>query len=214
MTKVIIMKTIGEYLREKRKEMKLTTVELAKYSGVSQGHITLIENGKRVPSFPIMIKLVQTLQINWESFLHDTGYMKTNIEPARRGFSRPVPLLSWVKAGDWTEVSDVPELGGAEEWVDTGVKGPNVFALRVVGDSMEPEFKEGEIVIVNPNLEARVNDYVIVKNCEEEASLKQLKRYGNRWIFHPLNPKYEDLELKRGEFRIVGKVAEKTKKYG
>jgi SOS-response transcriptional repressor LexA len=69
-------------------------------------------------------------------------------------------------------------------------------------------------VIVNPNLEAKPNDYVIVKNCEEEASLKQLKRYGNRWIFHPLNPKYEDLELKRGEFRIVGKVAEKQKKYG
>ena len=53
-----------------------------------------------------------------------------------------------------------------------------------------------------------------VKNSEEEASLKQLQRYGNRWIFHPLNPKYEDLDLKRGEFRIVGKVAEKQKKYG
>ena len=208
------MKAIGEYIRETRKELKLTTVELAKLSGVSQGHITLIENGKRIPSFLIMIKLVNALEVNWESFLHDTGYINTDIEPARRGFSRPVPLLSWVKAGDWAEVTGILELGGAEEWVDTGVRGPNVFALRVVGDSMEPEFKEGEIVIVNPNAGANPNDYVIVKNSEEEASLKQLKRYGNRWIFHPLNPKYEDLELKRGEFRIVGKVAEKQKKYG
>ena len=208
------MKTIGEYIKERRKDLNLTAQELAKLSGVSQGHITLIENGKRIPSFPIMIKLVNALDVNWESFLQDTGYMKANTEPARMRFSRPVPLLSWVKAGDWTEVTDIPELGGAEEWVDTSVKGPNVFALRVVRDSMEPEFKEGEIVIVNPNLEAKPNDYVIVKNCEEEASLKQLKRYGNRWIFHPLNPKYEDLELKRGEFRIVGKVAEKQKKYG
>jgi transcriptional regulator with XRE-family HTH domain len=68
MTKVIIVKSIGEYIREKRKELKLTTLELAKYSGVSQGHITLIENGKRVPSFPIMVKLVQTPQVNRESF--------------------------------------------------------------------------------------------------------------------------------------------------
>jgi|GEM_PF-834915 transcriptional regulator with XRE-family HTH domain len=100
MTKVIIVKSIGEYIREKRKELKLTTLELAKYSGVSQGHITLIENGKRVPSFPIMVKLVQTPQVNRESFLYDTGYPETNIEPACRGFRQRVPLLSWVKAGD------------------------------------------------------------------------------------------------------------------
>jgi len=34
---------------------------------------------------------------------------------------------------------------------------------RVKTDSMEPEFKEGEIVIVNPYIEAKSGDYVIVK---------------------------------------------------
>ena len=208
------MKTLGDYFREQRLAKKLTAQELARLSGVSQGHITLIEKGKRIPSFPIVIKLVQALEVNWESFLQETGNMKTNIEPAHTGVRRPVPLISWVKAGNWTEVHDIPELGGAEEWVESDIQGPNVFALRVVGDSMEPEFKEGEIIIINPNLQVIPNDYVIVKNRSEEASLKQLKRYGNRWIFHPLNPKYEDLELKRGEFRIVGKVVEKKKRYG
>jgi SOS-response transcriptional repressor LexA len=32
-------------------------------------------------------------------------------------------------------------------------------------------------------------------------------------VLHPLNPKYEDLEVSRGEFRIIGKVVKKEKRY-
>jgi len=41
-----------------------------------------------------------------------------------------------------------------------------------------------------------------------------LKKYGDTIILHPLNPKYPDIELKKGnKYRIVGKVVEKKKKY-
>jgi SOS-response transcriptional repressor LexA len=79
---------------------------------------------------------------------------------------------------------------------------------------MEPEFKEDEIIIVNPHVEAKSGDYVVVKNEEEEATFKQLKIYGDMTVLHPLNPRYEDIELSaKSKYRIVGKVVKKAKKY-
>lgn len=46
---------------------------------------------------------------------------------------------------------------------------------------------------------AGANDYVVVKNDEDEATFKQLKIYGETTVLHPLNPKYPDIELKKGE---------------
>lgn len=51
---------------------------------------------------------------------------------------------------------------------------------------MEPEFREGEVVIVNPHVEAKPGDYVIVKNDEEEATFKQLRNSEIRLSFTPL----------------------------
>ena len=94
------------------------------------------------------------------------------------------------------------------------MKGKKVFALRVKGDCMEPEFVEGDVIIVNPHVEPVPGDYVIVKNDAEEATFKQLKKYGKTPVLHPLNPKYPDIEIKRGHrYRIVGKVVKKEKKY-
>lgn len=56
-------------------------------------------------------------------------------------------------------------------------------------------------------------DYVVVKNGKGEATLKQLKKYGNTFVLHPLNPRYQDMEVIKGEFQIIGKVVKKKKRY-
>lgn len=89
----------------------------------------------------------------------------------------------------------------------------NLFALRVKGDSMEPEFQEGDIIIINPHAEVLPNDFAIFKNGEEEATFKQLKKYAAQWVLHPLNPKHPDIEVKKGEFKIIGRVMKKEKAY-
>ncbi len=70
-------------------------------------------------------------------------------------------------------------------------RGPNVFALRVEGDSMEPEFREGEIIVVNPHIAWEAGNYVIVKNHDGEATSKQIKKKEDRLLLHHLNPRYE-----------------------
>lgn len=53
---------------------------------------------------------------------------------------------------------------------------------------------------------------MIVKNDEEEATFKQLKIYGDTTVLHPLNPKYPDIELKKGlRYHIAGKIVEKKR---
>ncbi len=79
---------------------------------------------------------------------------------------------------------------------------------------MEPEFGEGDIIVLNTHRKQEHNDYVVVCNAEYEATLKQLKKYGKARVLHPLNPKYEDIELtKEGGHALIGVVVEKRKRY-
>lgn len=102
-----------------------------------------------------------------------------------------VPLISWVQAGNFAEVVDLLQPGEAFEWIETSIQPrQHTFALRVEGDSMEPDFPAGTILIVEPELEAHVGDFVIAKNGDEEATFKQLVRDGGDWYLKPLNPRY------------------------
>jgi len=80
---------------------------------------------------------------------------------------------------------------------------------------MEAEFVEGDIIIVNPHVEAKPGDFVIVKDDDNgEATFKQLRKYGETIVLHPLNSKYDDIELTaRSKYRIVEKVVKKEKRY-
>ncbi len=103
--------------------------------------------------------------------------------------------MTLFQAGNWQEVCDTSHEDDYEEYVKTDTKG--TFALRVRGDSIEPEFYDGDIIVINPFLKQEQNDYVVVCNEEGEATFKQLKKYGKVRVLHPLNPKYDDIELSK-----------------
>ncbi|WP_158629960.1 helix-turn-helix domain-containing protein [Cohnella sp. AR92] len=65
----------GEYVRSLRKEQKLTLVELAKASDVSQPYLSNIENGNRgIPSIEILNKLAGPLGVPNSTLLLRAGY--------------------------------------------------------------------------------------------------------------------------------------------
>lgn len=37
--------------------------------------------------------------------------------------------------------------------------------------------------------------------------------YGNTFLLHPLNSRYQDMEVKKGEFQVIGRVVKKEKRY-
>jgi len=125
-----------------------------------------------------------------------------------------IPLINFVQAGGFGSGTDqYPYPGVAEEYVETDLQGRYLFSMRVKGDSMEPLFFEDEIIIIDPEIQPQPGDYVIIKkDDEEEATFKQLKKYRGVWVMHPLNPRYEDIEMTKG-MRIVGKVIRKQRDF-
>ena len=69
--------------------------------------------------------------------------------------------------------------------------GAEPFALMVLGDSMEPEFVEREIIVVEPEGLATDGSYVIAFHNEEYIFRQLIKREAG-WALHALNPAYPD----------------------
>jgi len=82
------------------------------------------------------------------------------------------------------------------------------YALRVIGDSMEPEFFDGHVVIVDPVMPAHSGAYVIVDHGGETL-LRQVVRDAGRTLLRAVNQTYPSLELDRGD-RVRGVVVQRA----
>lgn len=100
------------------------------------------------------------------------------------------PLISWVQAGEWSEISEgyVPQY--ESELLPCPVRcSEETFVLRVHGVSMEPKFHEGDLIFVDPNATPSHGKYVVVQLDESnEATFKQLIVEENRQYLKALNP--------------------------
>ena len=125
------------------------------------------------------------------------------------------PLISWVQAGDWSEIAE----GYAPAYGDELLPCPVVcsketFILRIRGSSMEPKFHEGELIFVDPNVEAVNGKFVVVQlNDSNEATFKQLVIEDDRQYLKALNPNWPDPIIKlSADARICGVVVFKGEK--
>lgn len=128
-----------------------------------------------------------------------------------------VPLISWVQAGNWSEVQDVYAAGEADTWEPVYNTRPTEgsFALVVEGESMTNpnlgaiSFPAGTIITVDPGRSPGPGDFVIAKDVvTQSATFKQLTSDGGRWFLKPLNPAYPTIEIDNPGMRVIGKVVE------
>lgn len=191
--------------------------QLAEALGIRPPGIT---DAKTRGAFPSdwVVKISTGYGVNPVWLLNGTGPMKiggeaSNIAPGP-GITRSVPLISFVQAGDWTEAVEEFTPEDAEEFLPvTSSVGPRTFGLRVVGNSMEPEFWAGEIVIVDPDREAETGSFVVAKINHDEATFKQLIKDGGSVFLRPMNSAYPMMDVTGRDVRIVGRVVEKVKRY-
>ena len=108
-----------------------------------------------------------------------------------------VPLISWVQAGHWCEAMDPFEPGDAEDWLFCPVNhGSSTFALRVRGVSMEPKYRDGAIIYIDPDRSADHLSNVVVRIAgESEVTFKQLVIEGDKRFLRPLNPDWPGPKL-------------------
>jgi len=82
------------------------------------------------------------------------------------------------------------------------------YALRVIGDSMAPEFLDGHIIIVDPAMPPAHGAYVVV-DYGGETSFRQFWEEGGCKYLKPLNAAYPAIELK-GHYAVRGVVVQRA----
>ena len=92
--------------------------------------------------------------------------------------SRVLPLIGFAQAGAGGFFDDggFPAGAGWDEIDFPDTRDEKTYALQVAGDSMQPLYRNGDILIVSPNSAIRRGDRVVVKTVSGEVLAKELKR--------------------------------------
>ncbi len=107
---------------------------------------------------------------------------------------RLVPVINKVSAGYPSDFNDLDyPVGIADDYIRCpDMHDPNAFAVRVVGDSMEPKFREGDIVIFSPAAEVHNGDDCFIRFAmPHETTFKRVFfESDNKIRLQPRNEKY------------------------
>lgn len=115
---------------------------------------------------------------------------------------RMVPLVGRIPAGNWREAIQDPE-----GWVMAPQGGPNVFALRPEGDSMNRIIMEGAYVLIDPDqLDLIEGKIYAVRNDGGEATLKLYRSSPPRLEPCSFNPVHQPIFFGHEPFTIIGRV--------
>lgn len=221
--------TLSERIKQARKHAGITQKELAKRVGISQTAVHKLEGGGSHSSRKtVAIALTCGVDPIWL----DTGlgemalpgaasYLEETYNERKGGGERKntarliarVPLISWeelVKHGNEPVESFAPEVFS---WIPVAPKGSErCFALRVPDDSMEPDFSEGEIIVIDPLLEGGHNKFLVAREGGNRPTFKQLVMHGEQLYLKPLNSRYPLIQVKN-DLKVVGVLVCKYKDY-
>jgi SOS-response transcriptional repressor LexA len=208
------MKEMNERLAELRAAAKLTQNTVAKTVGVSRAAVTQWENGLTKPKGEYIHALAKLYGCTTGYILHGEDSGVVNVIPAPIGL-RQIPIISYVQAGCWTESCDCRAMDGSIDTITTDLDlGSMAFALEVRGDSMAPEILEGDVVVIDPDVDPLPGDIVAAKNGSHEATLKQYRPRGTNeqgqeyFELVPLNPVYPTMRSDHHHVTIIGTMME------
>lgn len=207
------MKTMGERIRARRKEMKIRQDALGKMVGVSNAAISQWERSETEPKGDNLLALAKALNCS-PNYLHNGDSSQSNV--AYHGLNKPkgsYPLISWVSAGQWMEAVEPYHRKAIDNWYDTTVEcSEDSFWLDVQGDSMTSpvglSIPEGMVILVDPEAEPRSGKLVVAKlEGVNEATFKKYVVDAGRKYLKPLNPQYQMMEID-GNCKIIGVVVD------
>ncbi|HWV53834.1 helix-turn-helix transcriptional regulator, partial [Pseudorhodoplanes sp.] len=113
------------------------------------------------------------------------------ISETPRPITQAVPLIGFAEAGarGFFDDGGFPVGKGWDEIAFPSVNDEHAYALEISGNSMEPAYRKGDIIVVSPGAPVRRGDRVVVKTREGEVMVKQLARKTAKTIeLHSLNP--------------------------
>ena len=175
-------------------EKGLSASGLARRAGLDP---TTFSNIKRItrdgkPRWPSTESISNKLQATGASLGEFVTYLNRGSGSVVFG---TVPLIGFAQAGSkgFFDYTDYPAGGAWDEIAFPDFGDPHAYALEISGDSMEPMYRDGDVVIVSPNADVRRGQRVVVKSKSGEVMFKQLLRRSARRIdLKSFNPEHSD----------------------
>ncbi|MBS0559535.1 MAG: helix-turn-helix transcriptional regulator [Proteobacteria bacterium] len=165
----------------------------------------------RWPSTESLAKVLDATGASLEAFTALVGGARTlsGSAPPVRPVARRIPLIGLAQAGGEGFFDDggYPVGGGWDEVSLPDIADPNAYALEISGDSMEPVFRDGDMVIVSPAAPIRRGDRVVVRTAAGEVMAKQLaRRSAKRIELLSLNPAHQDFVFDLDQVNWVHRI--------
>ena len=185
----------------------LSASGLAKRSGLDP---TTFNRSKRItpdgrarwPSTESVAKALAATGTNIETFVE-------LITESSRKPSHAVPVIGFAEAGAGGYFDDAgfPAGKGWDEIPFPAVNDEHAYALEISGNSMQPLYRDGEIIIVSPSSPVRRGDRVVVKTNDGEVMAKELKRKTAKTLeLKSLNSEHGDRMLAMSDVVWIGRI--------
>lgn len=196
-------------------ENGLSASGLAKRSGLDPTTFNpskrRMQDGRaRWPSTESVAKVLDATGASLEAFTAlVTGMRALSSGGNSRNATRRIPLIGLAQAGSdgFFDDGGYPVGSGWDEVGLPDIADPNAYALEISGESMEPVFRDGDMVIVSPVAPIRRGDRVVVRTTRGEVMAKQLTRRSARRIeLRSLNPAHPDYSFELAEVAWIHRI--------
>jgi len=194
------------YLAAIRKNSGVTQQAVADYLGVTRQAYGHYETSTREPDFETLLMLGE--------------YFAVTVDEILRGSAGPsahrVRILGRIPAG--IPIEAIEDYNGWEEIpADWTAGGKEYFALKIQGDCMEPEYRDGDVVIFLKAETCDSGSHCAVIVNGQDAIFKKVIRRINGVVLQPLNTNYEpsiysNEEIEELPVRVIGVAKELRRK--
>ena len=177
---------------------------------MSQQGYAKYETGRASPNPETLAKIANIFNCSMEAL---TGIENNNISTVK---GVRIPVFGSVAAG--IPISAIEDIIDWEEITEDMAHSGEYFGLVIHGDSMEPKFSTGDVVIVRAQPTAETGDISIVMIGGEDATCKKIKKTPEGVMLISLNPEYEPMfysnkQIESLPITIIGKVVELRAKF-
>ncbi len=157
---------------------------------------------QRWPSTESIAKVLTATGATLQDFI-------TLADPNPAGGHATVPLVGWAQAGSGRLFTPdgMPNGSSWEEIEFPDFNIDKVYAIEVSGDSMQPLYRDGDVLIVSPTATLRKGDRVVVRLVNGEVMAKELKRRTARTVeLSSINKEHEDRTVPTSEIASIARV--------
>ena len=219
-------KELGQYLKDIRESLGYSTRDINKLCEISQSYISLMENGKRRPSPIILKKLASTYFLDYIDLYEKAGYIdlaeterfNNNLQKNNGNSKGSAIVLVYGSIPAGVPMECIEDIIDTEEISTDMLKGgKQYFGLKVKGDSMEPDYLDGDTLILEKVDDCENGDDCVVMVNDDDGTFKRVFKNENGIILQPLNPAYSPLvytneQIENLPVKVIGIVEEIRRK--